>query len=78
MKVQLNLKIKIFERLTFFYLRRVSLILVKFINVQLRKISDEFLSRDIYTVIHEPIFMVMSNIILFTGGTINIRMFELI
>jgi hypothetical protein len=75
MKVQLNLKIKNFERLTFFHLRRVLLNLVNFINVQLRKISDEFLSRDIYAVIHEPIFMAMPNIILFTGATINVRMF---
>ena len=78
MKDQLNLKIKNFAKLTIFYFRRVFLILVKLTNVQLRKISDEFFSRIIYTVIHEPIFMAMSNAILFYRGKINIRMFKLI
>jgi hypothetical protein len=78
MKDQLNLKIKTFAKLTIFYFRRVFLILVKLTNVQLRKISDEFFSRIIYTVIHEPIFMAMSNVILFYGGKISIRMFKLI
>ena len=78
MRDQLNLKIKIFFWLTFFYFGRVLIILVKLINVQLRKISGEFFSRIIYTVIHEPIFMAMSNVILFYGGKISIRMFKLI